>query len=419
MLSCSLMRLSYTKKTKIHRSGSFVILLCLFSSFCFAERAEQHIVFISLDGFRHDYIEKHNARQIGAIADAGVSADSMQPVYPANTFPNHISLLTGLLPINHGIVNNRFYDKSRDDYYSMGKGGKDSTWITAMPFWNLVETYGYKAATYFWPESDARIGGQLPSYYFHYSKYADYQQRIDQIIEWLSYPDANRPLFVAGYFSLVDTTGHDYGPDAKETRAAVQKMDALIGQLYTRLQLLPIKVNLVLVSDHGMTSVDEQQVILQDALNISDDFLVLNEGEQILLYAKDGVSEQAITAQYNALKQLKLPGVRVFDDKQREHYHMPRNQRSGDIIITIDAPARFAKDKSSHIGPGGHGYLPEHPDMGAIFIANGPAFKQRQRLPRFSNLEVYPALAKVLGLELLTPIDGKLDVLNNALANDQ
>ena len=81
-----------------------------------------------------------------------------------------------------------------------------------------------------------------------------------------------------------------------------------------------------------------------------------------------------------------------------------------------DAPARFAKNKDSRIGPGGHGYLPEHPDMGATFVAAGPAFKQGARLPRFSNLEVYPALAKVLGLELLRPIDGKLDVLNQALA---
>ena len=81
-----------------------------------AERPEQHVVLISIDGFRHDYIEKHQARAMANIAARGVRAESMQPVYPANTFPNHISLLTGLLPVNHGIVNNRFYDKSRHAY---------------------------------------------------------------------------------------------------------------------------------------------------------------------------------------------------------------------------------------------------------------------------------------------------------------
>lgn len=398
--------------------GSLVSCLLFCSAVTQAARPQQHVVLISIDGFRHDYIEKHNARAMAQIAAQGVRAKSMQPVYPANTFPNHISLLTGLLPVNHGIVNNRFYDKAREAYYSMGEGYKDSTWITAMPFWNLVETHGYPAATYFWPESDARIGGQLPTYHFHYSKYSDYQQRVDQIIEWLTYPEVTRPVFIAGYFSLVDTVGHDYGPDAPQTFEAVQVIDALIGQLFDRLQALPFDVNLVLVSDHGMNAVDTSQVIYEDALNISDDFLVLNEGEQILLYAKDGVSEAAVNAQEEALRKLALPGVRIFDKRQREHYHMPRNARTGDIIITIDAPARFAKNKESRIGLGGHGYLPEHPDMGAIFIAAGPAFKRGKTLPRFSNLEVYPALAKVLGLALIRPIDGKLNVLNQGLVEE-
>lgn len=75
--------------------------------------AQQHVVLISLDGFRHDYIELHDATNLKRIAKNGVRADAMTPVYPANTFPNHISLVTGLLPKHHGIVNNRFYDKSR------------------------------------------------------------------------------------------------------------------------------------------------------------------------------------------------------------------------------------------------------------------------------------------------------------------
>lgn len=406
---------------------NYVSVKAVFCFLCFAiafistqaqaARPEQHIVLMSLDGFRHDYIEKHRASAIAKIAQQGVRAESMQPVYPANTFPNHISLLTGLLPVNHGIVNNRFYDKSRHAYYSMGVGYKDSTWITAMPFWNLVETHGYPAATYFWPESDARIGGQLPTYHFHYSKYSDYQQRIDQIVEWLSYPDETRPVFIAGYFSLTDTVGHDFGPDALETYEAVQVVDKLIGQLYERLQELPIQVNLVIVSDHGMTSIDNKHNIAESQLKISDDFIVMNEGEQILLYAKDGVGEDAIEAQRKAIDALKLPGVKVFDEYQRKHYHMPRNERTGDIIITIDAPGGFLDEKREKMSSGGHGYLPEHPDMGAIFVAAGPAFKQGVKLPRFSNLEVYPALAKALGLKLITPVDGKLDVLSQAIAD--
>lgn len=108
----------------------------------------------------------------------------------------------------------------------------------------------------------------------------------------------------------------------------------------------------------------------------------------------------------------------MFDEDQRQHYRMPHNDRTGDLIITIAPPAKFIKRKDSRVGPGGHGYLPEHPDMGAFFVAAGPAFKAGVTFPAMRNLEVYPALAKILGLKVLTPIDGQLSVLAPALQVD-
>ncbi len=381
---------------------------------------EQYVVLISLDGFRYDYIELHNAKQIGAIAKQGVRASSMTPVYPSNTFPNHISLITGLLPKNHGIVNNRFYDKSRltkEGYahYQLGYGRMDSTWITATPLWNLVEYHGMKAATFFWPESDARISGSLPSYFYPYSKYADYQQRIDQIVNWLKLPEVARPRFIAGYFSLIDTIGHDEGPFADKTNDAVQEIDALIGQLYKRIQALDLPVNLVIVSDHGMTPVGKSQLITVESLSIPDSFIIENEGAQIHLYAKPSVEDEEIDDEIARLNTLAQKRFTVLNDKQRSERSMELGNRTGDIIIEIAPPARFISANSMHISKGGHGYLNTLPDMGATFVAIGPAFKTQTTLPSFSNLEVYPALAKILGLAPVTPIDGELDVLAKGL----
>ena len=130
------------------------LLLAVLTTGVQAKDDTPYVVMISIDGFRHDYVEKHNAANIAQIAKDGVQAEKMIPVYPSSTFPNHISIITGLLPVHHGIVNNAFYDKSRpvkDSYarYSMGKGYGDSTWLSGMPFWNLVEFNGLKAATYF------------------------------------------------------------------------------------------------------------------------------------------------------------------------------------------------------------------------------------------------------------------------------
>ena len=381
---------------------------------------EQYVVLISLDGFRHDYIELHNAKYLGAIAKEGVRAASMIPVYPSNTFPNHISLVTGLLPKHHGIVNNRFYDKSRpakDGYakYKLGYGRMDSTWITATPFWNLVEYHGMKAATFFWPESDARISGAQPSYFFHYSKYADYQQRIDQIIHWLKLPEGARPRFIAGYFSLTDTVGHDEGPFSEKTHHAVQNVDALIGQLHQRIKALNLPVNLVVVSDHGMTPVDEAQLIEVESLSIPDSLIIENEGAQVHLYAKESVSREDITKEFDRLTAIAQNRYLVLNEQQRALRHMEAGNRTGDIILEIAPPARFKNAGSMHTSKGGHGYENTLPDMGATFVATGPAFKINKTLPAFSNLEVYPALAKILGITPLTPIDGELDVLAQGL----
>lgn len=385
-----------------------------------AETNKQYVVMISLDGFRHDYIELHEAKHLNTIAKQGVRAVSMTPVYPSNTFPNHLSLVTGLLPKNHGIVNNRFYDKSRpkkDSFarYELGDGGADSTWIKATPLWNLVEYHGMKAATFFWPESDARISGALPTYHYHYSKYSDYQERVDQIINWLKLPEISRPRFIAGYFSLTDSVGHDEGPFADKTYDAVQKIDALIGQLYQRINQLDLEVNLVIVSDHGMTPIDENQLLDIASLSIPESFIIENAGAQVHLYAKNDLSSEAISNEMSRLEKIAENRFIVLNKKQRAARHMESGNRTGDIIIEIAPPARFKNANSMHVSKGGHGYLNTLPDMGATFVGVGPAFASGTTLPSFSNLEVYPALAKILGVAPITPIDGELDVLRKGL----
>ncbi len=399
---------------------SLLIGLVLAGSVYASEQAAenvQHVVLLSIDGFRHDYIELHQAARIAAIADQGVRAKSLTPVYPANTFPNHLSIVTGLLPKHHGIVNNAFLDKQRpaeQGYanYHMGKGYTDSSWLSGIPLWNLVELHGNKAATYFWPESDARINGLAPTYHYHYSKYADYQQRIDQIVNWLSLPAASRPQFVAGYFSLVDTYGHEYGPQSSQTAQAVQRMDALIGQLYERLQALPVAVNLVLVSDHGMLEVKPKAAVVVSQLAIDKtQFAWVNNGSQLHIYARSATPASEIRALATRLNQQSALGFTVLSAAMRQQYHMDNRTLAGDILLQVEAGRRFADTADTPLDPGGHGYLPEHPDMGAVFVAAGPAFKQGKVLDKFSNLEIYPALAQIMGLPLLNKIDGKLDKL--------
>ena len=379
-------------------------LLVLTSHVAYAAK-EQTVVLISIDGMRWDYIEKHGAPNLKAMAAKGVRAQKLMPVYPTKTFPNHISIITGLLPVNHGIVDNKFCDKARKNQcYSMGKAQNDSTWVNGIPLWNLAKMQGLKSATYFWPESDARFNGMTPDYYFHYSKYSEYQGRVDQIIQWLSLPKAQRPRFVASYFSLVDSMGHEFGPDAPQTRDAVKQLDDLMGQLQARLSKLEQDINLVIVSDHGMAHVDPEQSIDITTLPKSDNFIVKNTGPRLLIYAKPGVTSEQIATYKQALQHAANGRYTVLNDQQLAAYHYNKGSRVGDIIAQTNAPAVFTNEgKAMYLGTHGYAYTD---DMAATLIAIGPAFKQRQSLEKVNNLDIYPVLAKVMGLKLLNKIDG-------------
>jgi predicted AlkP superfamily pyrophosphatase or phosphodiesterase len=365
---------------------------------------EQTVVMISIDGLRWDYIEKHGAPNLKAMAEQGVRAQKMQPVYPTKTFPNHISVITGLLPVNHGIVDNKFCDKARNsECYSMGKGQKDSTWVRGTPFWNLVKMHGLKSAVYFWPESDARFNGMTPDYYFHYSKQGDYQDRIDQIVQWLSLPQAQRPRFVASYFSLVDSMGHEFGPDAVQTRDAVHKLDALMGQLRTRLSKLSQDINLVIVSDHGMAQVDPEQSIIVSSLPKDDNFIIVNTGPRLLIYTKSDAKNADIDAYKARLQKAAKGRYSVLSSEQLEGYHYNSGSRVGDIVVQTNAPAVFSNGtKAPYLGTHGYAYSD---DMAATFIAAGPAFKQGMSIELVNNLDIYPVLAKVMGLTLMSKVD--------------
>lgn len=389
------------------------ILYCLLLIFALPTLAKQQtVILISLDGFRWDYIEKHNAKNIKRIAEQGVRAKKMWPVYPSKTFPNHISIITGLLPVHHGIIDNKFCDKQRGDCYKMGKGLKDSTWLNGIPLWNLAKMQGLKSAAYFWPESDARFNGMTPDYYYHYSKHSDYQTRIDQMIEWLSLPEAQRPRFVAGYFSLVDSMGHDFGPDSQEVYNAVQKMDNLIGQLHKRITQLPQDINLVLVADHGMSAISKDSVISIDALNLPNDWTVKNTGPRVLIYTNNADIETINTAK----QQLRLKANKrylVLDESILKKRHYVGGSRIPDIILETKAPSVFSFDGKIDY-QGTHGYA-NTDDMAAMFVAQGPAFKSGFAIDELSNLEIYPVIAKILGLKLIRQVDSEGNTLKQAL----
>ncbi|MGC2402441.1 MAG: ectonucleotide pyrophosphatase/phosphodiesterase [Acidobacteriaceae bacterium] len=381
------------------------------------QQGKPYVVLVSLDGFRYDYLQKYGAKQLLALGGQGAMAtEGMIPSYPSLTFPNHYTLITGLYPEHHGIVANKFYDPSRKQFYATSDATavRDGSWYGGTPLWVLAEKQGMRSACFFWPGSEAEIDGGRPTYYLHFDDHFPDEKRIEQVIAWLRLPAAQRPHLITLYYSNVDHAGHEHGPDSPQTAAAVGHVDQLVGSLRRQLDSLQLPIDLVVVSDHGM---EHEQGPWIDLSRYADLTNFVTAGW--LLYPN---SEADAEKAYQALK-IKTDAFTVYRRKRvPASLEYNSNPREGDPVIVANGPYAIraqppAEDKPPELGV--HGYDPRvMKSMRAIFLAVGPDIRPGSKLEPFENVNVYPLLAKILGLEAPT-VDGRLDVLSKILKNNR
>lgn len=375
-----------------------------------------YVILVSIDGYRYDYTEKYAPPTLTRLRNEGASATAILPVYPSKTFTNHYSIATGLYAEHHGIVANEFYDSAFQAVFRLGnrKAVEDGRWYGGTPIWVAAEKQGMLAANYFWPGSEADIQGIRPSYFMKYNQNTPNEERVDHVIDWLKLPVARRPHFVTLYFSDVDTAGHHYGPDSEEVKKAVWKVDRAIDHLLNRIQeqLKPaqLPVNVIVLSDHGMQKMELDKILyLEDFADLTG-VRVLGDGLQISLYVEEPSNKDRV---YQELKKNAKHFQVYLREELPKRYHYASHPRCGDIILVVKPPYYIAlKKKRSTMSLGSHGYDPDTtPNMQGIFYAQGPQIKPKQKVNVFRNIHVYPFILKILGLKVITPIDGDPQVL--------
>ena len=155
----------------MYKKFIIVLLLCIITSCAKEDSADNDfaptVILISLDGFRWDYRNKADTPNLDILLENGVNSESFIPVFPSKTFPNHLSIVTGSYPENHGILSNDMYDPEWDADYYIGENSapvQEGRWYDADPIWVTAEKQGKITGTYFWPGSEAEINGKRPTY---------------------------------------------------------------------------------------------------------------------------------------------------------------------------------------------------------------------------------------------------------------
>ncbi len=383
-----------------------------------ATATKQSLILISVDGFRWDYIDKQNTPNLARLAAQGVRAEGLIPVYPTKTFPCHYSIVTGLYPGNHGIISNNILDREMNAEFHLADRISllDPRWWGGEPIWATAEKQGLVTATMFWPGSELEIGGVRPTFWFHYDPTITFEERVEQVLEWLDLPAAERPRLITLYFEEPNEASHEYGPESQQTWRVNQELDARIGDLVDGLRQRGLRnqVNLIVVSDHGFAETDPNRIVLLD------DYVELEEGEVFELGAILQIFPKAGRREliYEALKGAH-PNLAIYlSEEIPDRYHLKQNPRTPPILGVPDAgwevvTRRYWEDHEADFTKGDHGQDPLNPILHGIFVANGPVFRSGLTIERFELVEIYNLMTSVLELEP-APNDGesgKLDAI--------
>jgi predicted AlkP superfamily pyrophosphatase or phosphodiesterase len=360
------------------------------------------VLLVSLDGFRADYLDRGRTPNLARLAREGVHARWMVPSYPSLTFPNHYTLVTGLRPDRHGIVHNTMADPVLGTFNLSARAAVgDGRWWGGEPIWVTAQRAGLPTATLFWPGSEAAIGGVRPTRWRPYDKDVPPQARVDTVLGWLAEPLATRPRLATLYLEALDHAAHQAGPDSSELDLQLAQVDAQIGRLLQGLAQrgLRERVNLVVVSDHGMAPVTRERTLVIEDLVDAADAGIVNSGE-VLGFAPVAGRE----AQARARLLGRHRGYECWDKARLPaRWHYGTHPRIPPIVCQTDegwvaVPRARIERHAPGTTRGAHGFDPQLPSMRALFIADGPAFRDGVALPPLDNVDVYPLLARLLGV---------------------
>ena len=376
--------------------------------------AEPIVIILSWDGFRHDYLDRAEFPALGRIVEQGVRAERLVPVFPANTFPNHVALATGAHTDRHGIMDNVFIDRERGLYSK----DKDGDWLDAEPIWAAAERQGITAAVFFWVGSETDWRGTGATFRkTPFDGDVGEAEKVDQILAWLDLPARERPRLIMAWWHGADGVGHLKGPNHPGIVEQLHEQDAHLARMLEGIDARGIwdHTTLLIGSDHGMAEVTEQIPVKEPlaAAGIAARVIPSSATANIYLENTDDEAE--------ALRVLReIPNVEVYTQASvPDALRVRHAKRTGDLMLVTTPPRTFYEAgwiRRSVVWagaifldwkPGMHGYHPEHPDMGAVFLGMGRGVPRGRRLGAVSSLDVAPTIARLLGIDPPASSEGR------------
>ncbi|XP_030012563.1 bis(5'-adenosyl)-triphosphatase enpp4 [Sphaeramia orbicularis] len=352
------------------------------------------LLLVSFDGFRADYLQRFPMPNLKRLYSQGVLVKQLTNVFVTKTFPNHYSLVTGLYAESHGIVASNMYDPNSHKYFHVYNDSDPMWWSEAQPIWITAQDYGYKTASMMWPGSDVVNSNRTATHFFLYNDKVTFKQRLGNVTNWLVGDKEQAVKFAALYWEEPDRSGHKYGPDnTTAMREVLKEVDDNIGLLISELQRVDLwgKINVVVVSDHGMAQCSPERLIQLDDCLHPDNYTLVDHTPVAALIPKNNTK-----AVFDLLSNCHPHMTAYLKKSIPDKFHYRNNERIQPIILVADEGWTIIQRGNTLPRLGDHGYDNSLPSMHPFLAAAGPSFRQGYEMSSLQSVDVYPLLCRLL-----------------------
>jgi predicted AlkP superfamily pyrophosphatase or phosphodiesterase len=422
------------------------------------------VLMISVDGMKPEYVLQADAHGLKvpflrSMLRDGTYADGVTGVWPTVTYPSHTTLLTGVAPAEHGILNNVQFDPRRTfegDWYWY------AAQIKARTLWQAAHEAGIATASVGWPVSvgATAVDTLIPEYWRSARAAADVNPADAELVAALSRPDtlladlqarlgpymagndpgpagdviktryaleilhSRKPAFMTVHLSALDEEEHAHGPFSAEANAELEVLDADLQQLFAAARANDPNAVALVVSDHGFTRITQRLNLLPEFMRAglieatidpqSHTMSITSWKAQpwsgggmaavILHKSADAHAEQQVRALLQTLQADERNGI----DAILEHDAI--QQRGGfpgaaflvvmklGFYVTADPTGELVSEL--HGTPGSHGFSPQFPQMRASFFIAGAGIARHRDLGVIDMRQIAPTVAQLLDVKL-------------------
>ncbi|SEG37216.1 alkaline phosphatase family protein [Algoriphagus boritolerans] len=439
-------------KSSILTLGLWTALCLPFVSNAQESRPAQHVVLISIDGFRPDFYleEKWPSPNLQEMARSGARSLGVTGVFPSVTYSSHTTIITGRTPLHHGI----FYNSPFEPTGQTGRWYWESELIKVPTLWDGVKAAGMKSASFIWPVSvNAPIDYNLPEFWSLEEGFGgiepmreketpsgllaemeeqvlgklnertfngDFLNREDRIGEMAGYIlETYKPNLITLHLIATDHFQHVEGRDGPMVRKSLAATDRAIGKIIEAAERAGVldQTTFIVTGDHGFVNIHSS---ISPNVWLVEAGLMENQpdrgnwkaafhtsGASAFLHLKDPNDKVTLEKVKRILETLPESQKKLFRVLDRTALNeVGADPNAALALAPIQGISFSPSSQGSVLKPakgGTHGYFPDFKEIETGFIAWGAGIRENVEIQKMGLVDVAAVVDYLLNLKMDLP----------------